>query len=129
MNLKKDTESFAQAINTATVTAKDKAIGDATSYLSSHNDTLLDKMERVFACNMQLMEDEKDEFNVDDAAQHAIKQFLTPATTTTMVKTNSPECGPGKLYSIWCIGFHDGFGFSFFIFFCFANFFKYLFFS
>lgn len=65
LNFKKDTESFAQAINTATLTVKDKAFGDTTSYLSSHNDTLLDKMERVFAYNMQL--NEKDEFDVDAA--------------------------------------------------------------
>ena len=84
-NLEKDTKSYEVAIATATATAKDKAIGDATTYLSSHNDTLLDKMEKVFSCNMQLMEDEKDEFNVDKAAHDAIEKFLTPATTTKMI--------------------------------------------
>ena len=44
LNLKKDTKSFAQVINSATVTAKNKAIGDATSYLTSLNDMLLDKI-------------------------------------------------------------------------------------
>ena len=85
LNLKKDTESFAQAINAATVTAKDKAIGDATSYLTSHNDTLLDKMERVFACNMQLMEDEKDELDVDAAVQLAIGKCMTAETTKRVI--------------------------------------------
>ena len=34
---------------------------------------------------MQLMEDEKDEFNVDKAAHDAIEKFLTPATTTKII--------------------------------------------
>lgn len=45
-NLEKDTKSYEVAIATATATAKDKAIGDATTYLSSHNDTLLEKWKK-----------------------------------------------------------------------------------
>ena len=86
VNLEKDTKSYAVAIATPTATAKDKAIGEATTYLSSHNDTLLNKMEQVFACNMNLMEKEINNFNVDKVAQNAIDKFLTPATTTTMIK-------------------------------------------
>lgn len=95
LNLKKDTKSFAQVINSATVTAKDKAIGDATSYLSSHNDKLLDKIERVFACNMQLVEDEKDELDIDAAVQRAIKKYITVETIkkllTKVIDTNKMQ--------------------------------------
>ena len=58
INLGEDTESYAAAIATVTAKAKDKAIVDATTYLSLHNNTLLHKMEQVFASNMQFMEDE-----------------------------------------------------------------------
>ena len=81
INLKKDTDSLATAITAATITAKDKAIDEATSYLSIHNDILLNKMERVFACNMQLMEDEKEDFDVNAAVQSAIEKCVNNEKT------------------------------------------------
>ena len=58
INLGEDTESYTAAIATVTAKAKYKAIVDARTYLSLHKNTLLYKMEQVFASNMQFMEDE-----------------------------------------------------------------------
>ena len=93
MNLEKDTKMFENVIKTATATSKDKAIGDATTYLSIYNNALLHQMEQVFACNMQLMEDEKEDFNITAAVQTKIKSIITPETTKRILDTvsNSEE--------------------------------------
>ena len=91
------TKSFEKTINTATATVKDKAVGDATSYLSSHNNVLLHKMKQVFACNMQLMEDNKEDLNVTAAVQTAIEDIIIPETTKKMldriINSDEIKCG------------------------------------
>lgn len=38
-------------------------------------------MEQAFVSNMQLMEDEKEDFNIDQAVQNVIEKFIISATT------------------------------------------------
>ena len=85
-NLKDDTESIERNVHNATTTSTEKAIGDATSYLSSHNSTLLHKMERVFAENMDLMVDEKNNFNVEKVVQQAIEKCMADTPTLKLIE-------------------------------------------
>ena len=89
LNLANDITSFKNIIKTVTATSKDKAFGDATTYCLSHNNVLLHQMEQVFACNMQLMEDEKDDFKVMAAVQTKIKNMITPETMKKILDTVS----------------------------------------
>ena len=43
-------------------------------------------MEQVFASNVQLMEDEKEDFNVNQVIQNAIEELFIPATTKKILK-------------------------------------------
>lgn len=69
------------AIANITVKVCDKAIKDASTYLSLHNDKLLHKMEQVFASNVQLVEEERAEYGIAQAVQDAIANSLIPVTT------------------------------------------------
>lgn len=40
-------------------------MGDTTSYITSHNNSLVHKVETISGENMQLMEDKKDDFDVE----------------------------------------------------------------
>ena len=52
-------------------------IGEATSYLSSHNITLLQTIEEVFAENMEIMKMLKDAFDVETMVTSAVKANIS----------------------------------------------------
>ena len=67
----------------------DKIIEDTAKYLKLHNNTLLQTMEEVFAENMQLMENVKDTFDIEEKAKESIQKILARDITSKILRDMS----------------------------------------
>ena len=63
-NLKNNTDAIVESNKQASTTRTETIIGDTTTYISLHNDTLIHKMEMVFAENIQMMENTTTEYDI-----------------------------------------------------------------
>ena len=81
-NLKMDTTDIVCSIQIATTERTESIIGDATSYITSHNDKLLHKMETIFAENMQLMDNVTDEYDIKSSVRTAIEINMDKTVTS-----------------------------------------------
>ena len=81
------------SIKTATTSRTETIIGDATSYITSHTDNLLHKMETVFAENMQLVEDVTDEYDIEASVRTTIEINMDTSVTSRLLEdiTNSSQ--------------------------------------
>jgi len=75
-NLQITSDDVIRNIKTAATKERERVIGNTTSYLNSYNDKLLDKMETVFSENLQLMEEVKDEFDMETIVKTSIQRNL-----------------------------------------------------
>ena len=85
-NLKNATNAIVTSIKTATTSCTETIIGDATSYITSHNDNLLHKMETVFAENIQLVEDVIEEYDIEAPVRTAIEINMDTAVTSRLLE-------------------------------------------
>ena len=84
--LRQDTTLLETNIKVDIEKATAKTIGKATTHLQNQNNTLLQKMEDIFAENIQLMADEKNDHNVDASVQQERTRNLKLATTEQLLK-------------------------------------------
>ena len=81
LNLKDETDAIVESIKQDKTTRTETIIGDATTYIILHNDTLIHKIEMVFAENIQLMEDTTTKYDIESAACLAIATNMDTEVT------------------------------------------------
>lgn len=69
-----------------------KTMGDTTSYITSHNNSLVHKMETISAENMQLMEDKKDDFDVEVRMKKQWNHYRGNNITNTKQSNKEYSC-------------------------------------
>lgn len=74
-----------KSIKIATTAETEKIIGNTTSYLNSHNGSLLHSMEIVLGENIQLTEEFKSEFDMGLLVKTAIRLSLETLITTQVL--------------------------------------------